>query len=154
MAFSDKETQLALRAVLQTVPGLPPAQHRVWDNTWVVDPATNQMVPYKPTVNVPYLTEQYTRQPSRKITNRQTEHRGIYYATMFGITGSGTAAIRTVTDAILAAFPAMQGFVMASGNVVRVRGDLAPYPGQIIDLDEGKHSYSQVAIPWFVIAPT
>lgn len=151
-AFSGKETQLALRAVLVTVAGLPAAQHRVWDNSYVVQPGSPQPVPYKPTPGVPYLTEKGTPQPSRIISTRTTEHRGLYIVTYFGVTGNDIGPITTVTDAILAAFTAMKGFVMASGNVVRVRGDIAPWPSEIIPLESGSHSYSQVTIPWFVLA--
>lgn len=150
MAFSHADVQLALRTALLTVPGLP--ADRQWDNEFVEDPTTHEIVPFQPAVGVSYLTEKYTPQPARILANRSTEHRGLYIVTMFGITGSGTAAIRAVTDAILDTFIPMKGFATTLGNIVRVRGDLAPWPGEIIDIEEGGHSYSQVTIPWFCLA--
>lgn len=148
-AFADKETQLKLRAVLQTVAGLPPAQHRVWDNSNIIVGGVSK--PYVPTPGVPYMTEKYSSGPSFVRGFRTTEHRGMYFVTIFGVPGLDITPIRTITDAILAAFPAMKGFAMMSGNVVRVRGDQSPYAGEITPIESG-HSYSLVTIPWFVLA--
>lgn len=150
-AFSDRETQLGLRAVLLTVAGLPPVQHRVFDNSYVVPPGQVQPAPYKPTANVEYWTEKYSSGPSFVRGFRTTEHRGLYFVTVFGVPGTDIAAIRAKTDAILLAFPAMQGFALTSGNVVRIRGDQSPYAGEITPIESG-HSYSLVTIPWFVLA--
>lgn len=150
-AFNDLETQLKLRAVLVTVAGLPPAQHRVWDNSYTVPTGGVQPAPYKPTANVAYMTEKYSSGPSFVRGFRTTEHRGLYFVTYFGVPGLDITPIRTFTDAIRAAFPAMQGFAMASGNVVRIRGDQAPYAGEITPVESG-HSYSLVTIPWWCLA--
>lgn len=151
-AFSDLETQLKLRAVLLTVSGLPPSQHRVWDNSYVVPSGGVQPAPYKPTAGVPYMTEKFSSGPSFAIALGTNEYRGIYYVTIFGVPGLDITPIRTVTDAIRAAFPMKNGaWALPSGNIVRVRRDVGPTATEITPLESG-HSYSQVAIPWLVWA--
>lgn len=142
---------LALRGILLTVPGLPAAEDRVWENAYVI--ANGQKVPYEPKIGVPYITEQFVSATSALQTNTPRGlilDTGLYFVTWFGITGEGDSAIRAGTTAIRTAFKIGTSVVTPSGNLVRVRTGQGPTAGQVTPLTEGGHSYSQVAVPWEV----
>lgn len=148
---NDEEILLALRGVLLTVASLPAPADRVWDDTYSVIGGIKK--PYQPKVGVPYLTEQFV--PATSVLQTNTPRglvldTGLYVVTMFGITGEGGKAIRTVTNDIKVAFKIGTTMSTPSGNIVRVRTDQAPFAGQIIPLAEGGHSYSQVTVAYEV----
>lgn len=152
-AISHKEIQLALRALLAAVPGLP--AKRVWENE----------KPYAPVAGTSYVLEQFVPGPSQLYTasangaNGIKDARGLYIVQWFAPAGNGAPNVGGITelrdgaDAILNAFPPGRGFPLTSGLVLRVRGDQAPTPSQIIQLDTG-FAYVSVTVPWVVYTNT
>jgi hypothetical protein len=107
--------------------GLPAC--RAWENTR-----------FKPTADIPYCTEQLLGGGSTVQTMGITatlENTPIYVVTLFLPQGTDIAAIRRYSDAIIALFKA--GTAIAVGSeTARVRGDIAPTTGPILQLEEGR----------------
>ncbi|HEY4133504.1 MAG TPA: phage tail terminator-like protein [Gemmatimonadaceae bacterium] len=121
--------QLALRARLEAVSGIPPKGQRAFEN-----------IDFKPTPSTPYITEQFIPQPGvlPGLTRGPSVSFGLYIVTMYGLTKNGISAIGSVVDAILAAFPPGLTFAqLVNGDSIRIRGLPAPSSGQIIPQDDG-----------------
>lgn len=131
---------LALRERLKTVAELPDESQRQYENT-----------AFTPTTGVPYLTEALVPGGASLLTtttNGVIAETGLYILTYYGVADSGITAIRRVADAILTAFPPSQALpTLANGDVLRVRGDVAPYAGQLVNDGKGR-AVVQITIPW------
>lgn len=139
-AFAHGECHLSLRGVLLTVQGLP--TDRAWEN-----------VEYKPKPGTPYLEEEYVpaAQSLHTTTKGIVEVTGLYIVKWHGLDGQGDAAIHAGVDAILTVFAAGASFAMPSGLTLRIRGDVAPSPGQIVP-EDGGFATCAMTIPWRVYA--
>ena len=125
-AVDHVAVQLALRAVLVTLPELPTA--RAWDN-----------VKYTPTIGQPYIVEQYVPSASTLLGMLATgpvEDTGLYVINWYGPAGIGIAMAHGV-NALLGLFPPGRFLTATDGTVIRIRGDFAPRRGQILQVDPG-----------------
>lgn len=136
--------QLALRSRLLTADGIPGSSQRSWENK-----------DFTPTAGTTFLAEQYVPGPTTLLTTTARgviECRGLYVVTWGGIANSGITAIRTGVDSILAVFPPGTTITtLANGDVLRVRGNPAPYAGQIIQNDAGRAACT-ITIPFVVLS--
>jgi len=128
---------LALRAQLLTVSTLPAA--RAFENK-----------DYVPVTGTPYVADSYVPATHRllSVTAKQgtAQETGLYVVTVHGLENSGLS-VRTIAQSILAAFLPGQTFTTTTGDVVRIRSDLAPYAGQVTPLDTG-WALCVIRIPW------
>lgn len=118
--------QLALRSVLLTLPELPAG--REWDN-----------VGFQPTTGQPFIREQYSPSTStlRGLTaSGPIEETGEYYVNWYGVSGDGLTIARGVTK-LLALYPPGKSIAATDGTIVRIRGDVAPRRGQLLQADPG-----------------
>lgn len=139
-----KEVHLALRALLLSVPTLPAA--RVWEN------AGGGIGTYQPVQGVPYVDESYNPSTNTLLTTvrrGQMLATGFYYVNWFGVAGADIVAIRDGVDDVLAKFVPGSSVALASGHILRIAGDPAPAPGQIIPLTNG-FAFCKITIPWSV----
>ena len=102
--------------------GLP--SQRAWEN--------RDLNPANPTA---YVTEQYLPGPTTKLTTGPT---GVlvaepqYVLTLVGPANVGLTALSATADALLTLFAPTTNLALASGDTLRVRGDVAPYRGQLV----------------------
>lgn len=121
---------------------------RVWEN---VKPMRAGVVfADGPTAGRPYVSDEWVPGTHEQVTfpanNARAEETGQYIVTVFGISDTGTAGIRSYTEAIAALFTPGTTITVGS-DVVRIqkRGARA---GQITPIANG-WSYSQIVIPWY-----
>lgn len=128
------ESATAGRAIIA---GLP--SRRAWENVEFV-PTTDQL----------YISEQYVPGPRSLIAGPKEgghhEVTGIYFLTIQGLPRTGTAGIRRYANTLLALF-APGTIITAGSEKIHIRGDVAPKPGQIMPLDNGR-AICTVEIPW------
>jgi hypothetical protein len=132
--------RLALRNRLLTVAGLPDATNQALSNRQ-----------FTPTALTPYIEEDYVPASAGLVTtavNGVIQVTGLYVIRWYGIENTGELAVRQGTDAILAVFPPSFGFpALGNGDELRVRGDVAPYSGQVVPSGDGWAACA-VTIPW------
>lgn len=119
--------KLALRNHALTVSGIPAA--RAWENKG-----------YTPVVGTPYLEEDFvpaTVTLRGLVKGGAIETTGLYVLKWYGLANVGTSDIDAGTQAILDAFPPGSTLALTSGDVVRIRGDVAPSRGQVIPVTPG-----------------
>lgn len=75
----------------------------------------------------------------------------VYVLKVYGVAGRGPEALYRLTDELLELFAPASYMVAAGGAVVRVRGQPAPYRGQLIPEGAG-HALITVTIPLWVRA--
>lgn len=96
---------------------------------------------FTPTTGSPYVEEELVPGPMVQITlgkeNGELELTPLYVVRVNVPEGVGTDAIRAYTDALLRLFKTHTTMTLANGDVLRVRGDPAPYPGQLIPRKTG-----------------
>ena len=136
--------QLCLRNVVLTLPQLPAA--RAFEN-----------IAFTPTINQPYIAEQFipaTQTLQGLLKSGLIEATGLYVIQWYGVLNTGLAAMTAGVDALLALFPPGASFTTTTGDVVRIRGDVAPFRGQIHydDSRTGAPGWAlcAVKIPWRV----
>lgn len=103
-----------------------------------------------PVTTAPFVETELIGQPGELLSGPAQggtrEDRGLYVVRWYGLAGDGALAIRRGVDALLAQFTPHTTFA-AGTDVVRVRGDSAPYAGAIRPTDSG-HAVCVVTIPW------
>jgi hypothetical protein len=129
---------LALR--LRAKPALPTIRES--ENVAFTPPATD---PYSEEDFVP-ATATLRTMPAQGGTVVMT---GLYVLRWFGVSGDGTAAMNAGLTALLAKFAPGLAITAGDGTVVRVREDVAPTRGQIMNLDNGR-PVATVTIPWWL----
>lgn len=106
--------------------GLPSG--RMWEND-----------DYEPVQNTPWVEEQYIPGPMQRRTvgaYAQLEVLPQYAIHVYVPSGKGIGAARSYADALLSLFPPNTAWSLTSGTL-RVRGDIAPYEGQLIQVSPG-----------------
>lgn len=136
--INQKASHLALRARLLTVVGLPSVE--AFENKQTV-----------PTAGQPYLAEQFVPATSRMLSfpaaKGTVEETGLYVIQWYGVDDTGISAIRDGVQAILAAFAPGTTITSTAGDVLKVRSDVGPTAGQIVQIDGG-WAVCTVKIPW------
>lgn len=103
-----------------------------------------------------YVSEDYAG-PTQTITTMTArgwaEYRGLYVLKVFGVENTGSLALDTVADAVLAAFPADSALSVSDGHTVRIGGKPAPYRSQILAGPSG-WSVLSITIPWWCQSAT
>lgn len=96
---------------------------------------------FTPTTGAPYVEEELVPGPMDQITlgktNGELELTPLYVVRVNVPEGVGTDAVRAYTDALLKLFKPHSTMTLTNGDVLRVRGDPAPYPGQLIQRKSG-----------------
>lgn len=141
---SRNAVHLALRARLEAVSGIPPKAQRAFENK-----------DFQPTPGTPYLEESFV--PASGVlpglSRGPVVAFGLYVVKIYGIAKSGITAIGDVVDAILAAFPAGLTFAqLTNGDSVRIRGNPAPWAGQILPQNDG-FAVCTITVPFRVQSP-
>jgi hypothetical protein len=117
--------QLALRAHLNTMAGLP-------EVAW-------QGKAYTPEVGTRYLREEYLPGPMRRITAAYTsavlECDPMYVLTIFETQNQGISASSNLAVDLIEHFAPGTDITASNGDVLKVRGDVAPFAGQQISVD-------------------
>jgi hypothetical protein len=129
--------QLAFRNQLLTATGIPSS--RAWENK-----------DFTPVEGTAYLEESYVPASAQRKTIARTgrvEVTGLYVVRYYGLANTALTAIWTVVNAILAVFPDSLAWALSNGDELRVRGDVAPYAGQILQTDTG-HACVTIKVPW------
>lgn len=93
-----------------------------------------------PAAGIPYVEEDYAPATHTLIAGpRQggiAEETGLYMLKLYGPTNVGVGALRKLADALAALFAG--GTILTSGaGAVRIRGDVAPVPAQILPQGNG-----------------
>jgi hypothetical protein len=141
-----KEIHLALRGLLLTAVGLPTT--RVYENV-IPDPDP-------PPAGTPYVVEQNVPATSEVLsatmqTGAPRFSDGLYIAQYFAVDGSGTNDVDDAVDGILAVFPPGKLITLASGGVLRIKGQPAPRAGGITPLTNG-FAFVTVYVPWWTLS--
>ena len=137
MPVNHTSIQLALRAVVLSLDLLPAAQ--AWEN-----------IDTNPAVGVPYVEEDYVPATVALLgltPSGYVETRGLYMIRWYGVANSGLGDLTAGVDALLALFPPESTIVAATGEVIRIRGDVAPTRSQIRQIQPGRAMIA-VTIPW------
>lgn len=107
-------------------------------------------ITYTPKPAVPYVEAELVPQPSELLSlpaqGGTREDRGLYVVRWNGIAGTGALGLRRCADALLALFTPGTTF-LAGTDVVRVRGDNAPFASPILQRPSG-HALVTLTIPW------
>lgn len=117
--------------------GLPSL--RAWENT-----------NFTPIVGVPYVEEQYIPGPTARLTlgsTSQLEVLPLYSPRIYVPQNTGLGADGGYADALLTLFAPNTTMRLANGDILRVRGDQAPYLGQRYPSDPRGYSVVPVNIP-------
>lgn len=104
--------------------GLPSV--REWEN---LEPTSD------PPVGTPFVREQYVPGPSRLITGGDgatIELTGLYVLHVEVPENTGPDAASGYADALITHFAPRTKLTLPNGDVLRIRGDAGPYPGQLI----------------------
>lgn len=107
-------------------------------------------ITYTPNPALPYVEGELVPQPSSLLSfpaqSGTREDRGLYVVRWNGIAGTGALGMRRAADALLALFTPGTAFA-AGSDVVRVRGDSAPFASLITQRPSG-HALVTLTIPW------
>lgn len=120
----------------QLLAGLP--RSRAWEN-----------VNFEPNTGVPYVEEDYLAGPNDLQTvgpGGRVEALPMYVIRVYANAGSGIGALYRYARALLDLFPPKQSIALASGDPLRVRGQPAPFRGQLLPDNPG-WSVVPVTIP-------
>ena len=123
--------QLALRAQMLKCDSLPSSANRVYGN-----------ITYQPTQGTEYIEEDYVPATSTLqglVSGGLVEDTGLYVIRWYGVANTGERDLNNSVDSLLALFPPGSSLPLADGSglVVRIRGDLAPYRGQMLPVKPG-----------------
>jgi hypothetical protein len=102
---------------------------RLWEN-----------IPATPIMDRPYVTEQYLPGPTLKETLgtfAELELRPMYVVTIHAVANRGLAAAAKYADAILELFAPGTAMTATNGDTLRVRNDVGPYRGQLLQESPG-----------------
>ena len=102
---------------------------RAWEN-----------VSFEPVAGKPWVEEDYLSGPVAQVTVGplgDVETLPQYVVKAYGLSGKGALALHRLADAVLNLFPPRLDLPLVGGDVVRVRGDVAPYKGQLIQYAPG-----------------
>jgi hypothetical protein len=136
IALEDVRDALATR--LATTAGLYATRY---DGTASVTPAPS----------VGYVESDFVPATTAAITvglNSEVERTGLYVVRLYSPTGGGTA-LDALADAVLAVFPRHLDLAVSGGFVLRVRGDIGPFRGQLTASNAGRSAIA-VTVPWRV----
>lgn len=106
--------------------GLPAG--RAWENNT-----------FTPVDGEPYVVENYLPGPTARETLgsfAELEVLPQYVVRLYAPQNNGMGATRKYTDALLALFAPNTPFVLSEGTL-RVRGDIGPFPGQMLPTEDG-----------------
>jgi hypothetical protein len=121
--------------------GLPAL--RAWEN-----------IALTPVQGRPHVEEQFIPGPGNLVTLGtfgQMLYEPMYQLALYGIANAGLGAVVKYADAILALFPPKLALTLTGGDILRVRGDVAPFRGQMIfRQDLPGHAVVPVTIPFRV----
>lgn len=112
-------------------------------------------VPFTPIDGHAYVVEQYAPAGAALLGVVQggtVRTQGLYCLRWMGVQGQGLSAIATGVDGLLAQFAPGTSLTATSGDVVRIRGDVAPYRGQMLPMDGGWVA-CLVTIPFYCLTP-
>lgn len=117
--------QLALRTQMLKCDALPFPADRVYGN-----------ITYQPTQGKEYIEEDYIPATSTLkglVSGGLVEDTGLYVVRWYGVANTGEQELNDKIDSLLALFPPGSSLPLTDGSnlVVRVRGDHAPYRGQL-----------------------
>lgn len=135
-----KEILLGLRSLLLTLPELP--ADRAWTN-----------VEFVPRDGVPYIEEDFVPGASTLnglVRGGTREATGLYVIRWYGIDNTGPDVMDGV-DALLRLFKPGTTIPLQSGDVVRVRGDVAPFSSSLSN-DGPARAVITATVPWRVYA--
>lgn len=136
--MSRAEIKLAFRAILDTVAELP--QDRAWGS-----------VPFIPDVTRPHVVDEFMPRVSGLVSfpadHGVVQSEGLYFVTIYGLTGEGEAPIDAMVDAVLAALPPGLPIPLDSGDTLHVHPTKGADGGQIVPSDKNK-SRCQITINW------
>lgn len=108
-------------------------------------------VKFKPTTGKTYVGEQYLPGPAaRQVTwgpKGEIELTPIYLIYLNVPAETGELAATRYVDALLTLFAPRTSIALANGDVLRVRSDVGPYPGQLLPGSEPGFSYVLLTIP-------
>lgn len=99
----------------------------------------------------PYWREDFVPATRRTVTyggrtDSLEEETGLYVGKLYGLAGLGVTGIRSLARAILLQFTPGTDLSVGS-SIVWIRGNPAPWPGQITPTDTG-HAYITITVPW------
>lgn len=139
MLVNHTNIQLAFRARMTSLSVLPAV--RAWENI-DTNPPTGQ----------PYVEEDYV--PATVALQGLTasgyiETRGLYVIRWYGVANTGLGDLTAGVDALLALFPPGSTFAAKTGEIVRVRGDVAPSRSQMRQIQPGRAMIA-VTIPFWI----
>lgn len=126
MTISGGRTVQAAGAARTLSVGLPAM--RAWEN-----------VAFTPTAGAPYVTEQYVPGPGKKISLGplgELEYLPLFAPHVHVPSGVGPEAGDAYADALLTLFAPETSITLAN-STLRVRGDVAPYSGQLLQSAPG-----------------
>lgn len=122
---------MALRAILEDVPSLPPAQDRSWSN-----------VNFVPSVSRSHVETDFAPAAATVISVQTIDGfvraTGVYAVRSYGPTGLGEDAIRARAKDVEVAFRPGTTVTLDSGNRLMILGNPAPFSGQVIPNGKGK----------------
>lgn len=108
--------------------GIPPLQ--AWENVGI-DPPDDRW----------FVEEDYIPGPSTYMSATEkgiVQHQPMYVLRLYGIADIGVTAIFEVSGSILKMFPPHLALTLSDGNHIRVRGNPAPYRGQVLPGEAGR----------------
>jgi len=111
---------------------------RAWEN-----------ISFDPLAGKPWVEEDYVPGPAASVTVGplgDVETLPQYVVKFYGRTDCGTSGLSRLAGAALNLFPPHTAMTLASGDVLRVRGDVAPYKGQLVQTAPG-YAVVPVTIP-------
>lgn len=119
--------------------GLP--SRRAWEN-----------VDFKAIQGQPHVEEQFIPGPANLVSGGQNGrmiYEPLYSLAVYGIIKVGLGGVVKYADGILALFAPKLALPLANGDILRVRGDTAPFRGQMIfRQDVPDHAVIPVTIPF------
>jgi hypothetical protein len=109
-----------------------------------------------PSSHVWWVDEDYLSGPSSlaagNYTNGELDITPAYVLRLYGLSGIGIGAVHAVADGIVNLFPPGSALITTGGTVVRVRGDTAPFKGQLLN-NGARHAVISITIPLRVRTP-
>jgi hypothetical protein len=104
-----------------------------------------------PVPSVGYVEKDFVPATTEAITvgiSSEVERTGLYVIRLYSPT-SGGALLDALADAVLAVFPRHLDLAVTGGFVLRVRGDLGPFRGQLTASTAGRSAIA-ITVPWRV----